>query len=123
MATSTKPVTVGELKTFIDAVEFASDTDEWVPSPRQWKRIREMIERLEERAPAAAPAPVHQQQQPQMMVPMMVPSTMMPAPQHMPSAMAAVPPPGVPLAAGAPNVAVKTPDIDTSNGTYVSTFT
>ncbi len=118
-----KPVTVGELKTFIDAVEFAADTDDWIPSARQWKRIREMIERLEERA---APAPQVQQpqpHQPQMMVPMMVPSAMMSTMHPGAAPGQAVLPPGVPIAGANPALPVKTPDIDTSNGQYQSTFT
>lgn len=50
-----KPVTAQELKTFIEAVEFAADQEDWVPSERQWRRIRTMIDRLED---TPAPAPV-----------------------------------------------------------------
>lgn len=121
-----KPVTVNELKTFIDAVEFASDSESWVPSERQWKRIREMINSLEEAAappppppvtyaPSAPLAPPQQQFVPQGFQPPMNPS--------MPTW---TPPPNVPLAgpfaSGSANP-VKTPDIDTGHGKpYQSLF-
>lgn len=117
MATTPKKVTVPELKTFIEAVEFAADTDEWIPSKRQWLKIREMINALVD-TPQAAPAPQVMQLPPIPMGPMqMAPggmSGMAPGPVHIPQ--------GVPLAAGNPTQAVKTPDIDTSRGNYQSSF-
>lgn len=122
---SEKTVTVSELKTFIDAVEFAADVEgDWMPSVRQWTRIRSMIDRLEE-VPAAPqmmqlPQPQHYQQ-PQMMQlpqPTMAPGGMggmgMQPPQMMNS--------GAPLAMHEA-LKVRTPDIDTSNGKgYQSAF-
>jgi hypothetical protein len=120
---SDKHVSVAELKTFIDAVEFASDADNWIPSQRQWERIRSMIDRLED-APAPPPparyVPDNQQMmqlpQPSMMqVPQggMMPSMMQP-PQMLP--------PNAPFAAGNPAMPVRTPDIDTMGKPYQSAF-
>lgn len=121
---STKPVTINELKTFIDAVEFASDSDNWVPSDRQWKRIRDMINRLEEAAP---PAPM------QMPAAPFIPpqGSFGPPPVATQSAMQlpqgnwSPPPPqqlSGPFATGGPSP-VKTPDIDTTHGKgYQSSF-
>ena len=46
MSEITKTITIHDLRTFIEAVEFASDSDEWIPTARQWKRIREMIDQV-----------------------------------------------------------------------------
>lgn len=126
MSEEKKSVTVRELQTFIEAVEFAADTDNWVPSERQWKRIREMIDNLAYRPAAPQPAP-----QPAPVVQYSAPA--MPPPQHQaPVRMApgGMPPPpsGVsgrpaPFAnPAAPSMPVKTPDIDTSSGGYESGF-
>lgn len=134
--TTPKKVTATELKTFIDAVEFAADTEEtWVPSTRQWIRIRDMINNLEETAQVVTtvPVPVHQ--------PMIMP---IPQPHHgmanIPMGMEGPPMPAGPSAFGgaqqmpqqmnhraplAQNAAmpVRTPDIDTSGGNgYTSSF-
>lgn len=125
MADNTKPVTAIELKTFIDAVEFASDAEEWVPSKRQWTRIRDMINRLEETAPAQAHS---QQATPHyMQIPtadaqisygprgMGGPQGGMMQPQGLPQ--------GIPLAGATPQIPVKTPDIDNAFGKpYQSSF-
>lgn len=117
MATQ-KKVTISELKTFIDAVEFAADTEGWTPSKRQWLKIREMINALVE-APTPQAASL-----PQMMMPVqqgpvqMAPSGMAgltpPGPVHIPA--------GVPMAGANPAIPVKTPDIDTTRGNYQSSF-
>jgi len=134
---SDKKFTVAELKTFIDAVEFATeidDTVEWTPTPKQWKRIRAMIDNLEE---TVAPAVQHQ---PQMMQVPQFPHPM----QHIPMGMDA---PGIPAGPsplmqpqqsqpmlppqqiggvrapfGSEGMKAKTPDIDTSRGNYQSSF-
>lgn len=124
MVDKTKPVTAVELKTFIDAVEFAADAENWVPSPRQWTRIRDMIDRLEETA--TTPAAIAQAPQHYMQIPtadaqisygprgMGVPQGGMMQPQGLPQ--------GVPFAGSTPQIPVKTPDIDTLTQPYKSTF-
>lgn len=139
--TTPKKTTVAELKTFIDAVEFASDKDNWVPSERQWNRIRDMINNLDD-APPAPPQvshpPHHVMQLPQAPHPMAhIPMGMdtpgVPAgPSSLGGGMPAqLPPqqmmnPRAPLATGMNGTAampVRTPDIDTSNGQgYTSSF-
>ncbi len=46
---------VAKLKALLEAIDLLTDQDEWVPSSKQWTRIREMIETLEEVALAPAP--------------------------------------------------------------------
>lgn len=122
--TTEKKISVKELQTFIEAVEFAADTEEWIPSARQWKRIRSMIDNLETEAPAPArqqavqpAAPVYRDpDRPVMMAPPgMPPPTFAGRP-----AQTSLPPTfGNP---NAPGVPAKTPDIDTSTSGYNSTF-
>lgn len=125
-----KPVTIRELKTFIEAVEFAADSeDEWIPSKRQWIRIRSMIERLEETPATATTPPTQSSFQPPTAFapPVMIdygPSRMSPGGfggQQMPLSPSS-PPPGAPFAIGAPQLPVRTPDIDTSIQPYKSSF-
>lgn len=131
----TKKVTITELKTFIEAVEFASDSDAWVPSERQWNRIREMINGLEEGAPAPIQhhyAPMHlpQMQHPMADIPMGMDAPGMPAgPSPLASGTAMQQPspqmmnPRAPIAQSNGQIPVRTPDIDTSNGQgYTSSF-
>lgn len=128
--TTEKPISVQELKTFIDAVEFASDKEDWIPSERQWKRIRSMIDRLEATQPQsvrAESAPMH------MPMPMHMPPGAMPEPPIMaaPSAMTPMRMPqqmqptaptlSGPFATGGPTP-VRTPDLDTSSGQYRSAY-
>lgn len=121
MADNNKPITVVELKTFIDAVEFAADTDEWVPSVRQWTRIRSMIDRLQESAPVRIPeANQLYRPSPEAMTPMALP---MPGDPRLAS-VGLPPSSGLagPFAQGGPS-AVRAPDVDTSNGnTYKTPF-
>lgn len=135
-----KKVTVRDLQTFIDAVEFASDQEEWTPSPKQWKRIRDMINNLES-ASVAQPQPQVQYAQP--VQPHYQPPLQLaqPAPTFSgPSTLSGVTPSGAPFGGGMPTAApfggtpagaafgggaapVRTPDIDTSNGKpYQSSF-
>lgn len=127
MTTENKKISVKELQTFIEAVEFAADTEEWIPSARQWKRIRSMIDNLETEVPArqpvvnntaiTAPAPVHRA--PDRPV-MMAPPGMPPPTYTAPPAHTALPPTFA--NPNAPGVPAKTPDIDTSAGGYNSSF-
>lgn len=119
MATTEKAVSAAELKTFIEAVEFAADSDEWIPSKRQWERIRKMIDRLDVAPPGppnyGPPTLMALPQAPTEFGPRMAPGGMMPPqPQGIP--------PGVPLASGSHLQPVRAPDIDTSNGHYKSAF-
>lgn len=126
MTTETKKISVKELQTFIEAVEFAADADNWIPSERQWKRIRSMIENLEQSAPVAAPAPAPvQYAQPQQPVyrepqPVRMAPPGMPPPTFNPGQSAHL---AAPFAnPAAPQVPAKTPDIDTSTSGYTSSF-
>lgn len=125
MATE-KPVTITELKTFIEAVEFAADVESWIPSERQWKRIRSMIDRLIDVVPQAVQSQPHQppvQKAPPQ--PFDSNNTRM-APGGLGSGTTpSMPPPsipvGVPLATGSAQIPIRAPDIDTSHGKPYST--
>lgn len=137
-----KTYTITELKTFIEAVEFAADTDNWVPSERQWTRIRTMINNLVEPAKAAPVAPTRQyiaQQydEPVMVMPQVTsPLDVIPMGEQAPARpagpsafnqpqiaqqMPQMRGPSGPFAHGGQQ-AVRTPDIDTTNGNYRSAF-
>lgn len=122
-----KPVTVTELKTFIDAVEFAADTDEWIPSERQWKRIRSMIDRLVDQPAAAAPAPAPERYVEPAPITYAQGGLTGGPPQafaQMPQTMPRMPPAQLagPFAQGGA-APVRTPDLDTSHGRpYESSF-
>jgi hypothetical protein len=133
MAERNKIITVRDLQTFIEAVEFASDLEEWVPSAKQWKRIREMINNLEDPVPAQI-TPQDRPFEP----PVYVQPPTMAAPVYAtpPGLATSFGPPG---SNGIPNgyptgipqsgpfsqgpVPIKTPDVDTSGGKgYQSSF-
>lgn len=128
MTNEKKKVTVRELQTFIEAVEFAADTDNWVPSERQWKRIRDMIDNLADLPMPQASAP-RESAPVQYAPPTLSHSVMQPPP---PSRMAqgGMPPPPTSVSGQpapfanpvAPSIPAKTPDIDTSTGGYQSGF-
>ncbi len=50
--------TVQKLKSLIEAIDLMSEDEAWTPTSRQWTRIKEMIETLEEAPAVQAPAPV-----------------------------------------------------------------
>lgn len=58
MLDDAQTITVKELKTVIETLEWAAETDEWVPSHRQWKRIRELISKLDDTVAVAPPVMV-----------------------------------------------------------------
>lgn len=118
-----KSVSAKELKTFIEAVEFAADSDNWIPSERQWKRIRSMIDRLEEHQPPSLSNPTeapmtYAQPMPKAPEPVMLaPGGLM----QMPTGPVQRGPLNGPFAIEASHP-VRTPDVDTSNGQYTSSF-
>lgn len=119
-----KKITVKEFRMWLEGVEEMQE-DGWTPSPAQWTRIREKIDTINDdvqqtftqpafRAPAAMPGPT------------MNPG--MPAVPAGPSMLGGVPP-ALPAAPQAPQHGlfgnsgkVKTPDIDTQNKPYESSF-
>mgnify|MGYP006055157819 CR=1 FL=1 len=143
MSDAEKPITVLELKTFIDAVEFAADTDEWVPSARQWHKIRGMINRLQDTPTQQIPVQQqwtqHQTAAPNILtssnspndgravanneLPIDGPSQLLSnVAQALEKTHATRVNPNVPMATGAPGNPVKTPNVDTSGGSYKSSF-
>jgi hypothetical protein len=125
MSTEEKKITIRELQTFIEAVEFAADSENWIPSERQWKRIRAMIDSLVD-TPAAKAATVAQPvaAAPAVYAPVIPPQPDRPVQYAQPGGLTMpvhhTAPPA--FAGMQPGVPVRTPDIDTSNGSYQSSF-
>lgn len=126
-----KNITVKEFKMWLEGVEEMQEAG-WTPNNTQWQRIRQKINEIAESASAASTAAPVQPVQP-MVQPnpgpvtfapssFAPPTAMQPAPMHPGYAQPNMPPPGAPFANGSPNIAVKTPAIDTSDGTYTSSF-
>lgn len=128
MTTENKPVTIKDLQTFIEAVEFAADTENWVPSERQWGRIRSMIDNLvsdqgrpqlpdKDRLTPQQPAIYRDPNQPMVMSPSGMAAHV--AVPRMPPQPVQLPPI---FSAPGSQAPAKTPDIDTSGGEYKSGF-
>lgn len=57
---------ISKLKSLIEAIDLMSEEEEWVPTAKQWKRIREIIEALDDEPqpqPQAQPAPRYETHQ------------------------------------------------------------
>lgn len=50
----TQITTVAKLKALLEAIDLITEEEGWTPTSKQWKRIREMIETLEEPLSATA---------------------------------------------------------------------
>ena len=138
------PISTKEFKMWLQGVE-EMQTEEWVPDARQWKLIRAKIELIENTP--AVPAVYRDNPRAtgglppgaELVFPPM--NTAAPAPRgagavplpsglHVAAGAPAAPrnvttPSGVPVSmesTGRPNVPVKTPDVDTSDGNYNSQF-
>lgn len=129
---SEKMVSVHELKTFIDACEFIADTEQmWVPSARQWAKIREMIRNLNDGRSVDMVGLTYPSAQPTMVAPIAPPQVPTFAPPPVPAGPSVLPPvpdnlPSAPPPHSASLFAVggtaRTPHIDTSDGNYQSAF-
>lgn len=124
---SDKKITIAEFRCWLEGVEEMQD-EAWVPSPTQWKRIRDKLNTIDD-TPPPAPAPVAVQHT----LPTVWRSPEVEAPiQIAPSAMVGLPVPRAPAQhtpltgpfanPDVPQMPVRTPTIDTSNGNYQSTF-
>jgi hypothetical protein len=128
---ATKPVSIEKLQAFIEAVEFAADLenpDEWVPTARQWRKIRSMIDALEDQPAQQISQPVHYQPMSYGLTAGGQPGPVGPIQLAGPSAFDNLPPAPM-MGGGAPvplaraeGMQVRTPDVDTSNGHYDSSF-
>lgn len=129
MAEDTK-ITVKEFRMWLQGVEEMQDPA-WVPNPTQWVRIREKINTISEDPEPVAPVPQYQQPSVSYPVPPTgvhlgndVPGIPMyqPSFQQRPWAPPAPPAGGMFATPEAPNTPVRTPNIDTTDGTYQSSF-
>jgi hypothetical protein len=50
--------TIAKLKALLEAIDLMSEDDDWTPTARQWKRIRDIIDALDEE-PEPAPIVSH----------------------------------------------------------------
>lgn len=123
-------ITIKEFRMWLQGVEEMQDAA-WVPNPTQWRRIREKIDTIVDDEPVQQPAP--QQVNYGYPVPPTGISLGNDIPvQAGPSGLAATPrlppmptspPPGGLFATPeTPTIPVRTPNIDTTNGNYQSSF-
>lgn len=118
-----KKITVKEFKMWLAGVEEMQPED-WTPDGRQWQRIRDKIDTIEEAASGyqLPPVPGRQQQLP--------PGPMMQAPNFAPQYPAgSIPrapvqqaPLAGPFGSDSGQIPVKTPNIDTQGKPYESSF-
>lgn len=127
MSNKDETLTIAQFKAWLEGVE-EMQPDDWTPSETQWKRIRAKIAKLCE---DMEKQPLHGHH-----VPNVGGSVVTQYPLHNPRASDHIHPstlvdatvalsptvPHKPLGVQTSGVTVKTPDIDTSNGTYVSNF-
>lgn len=135
-------LTIKEFKMWLRGVEEMQD-DSWCPSPTQWKKIRAKIDEITEQSNSfQQPTPIGEPLYPTTQryvgeyngMPPAVPSNFgTPVPGLASSPMGSfqpsqIPPPSRPAAPASfptsdnPSVPVHTPNIDTTNGTYESSF-
>jgi hypothetical protein len=116
MAAKKRKIDVTEFRAWLEGVE-EMQGPEWVPNLEQWQRIREKIDSIREDAPVPkqqrAEQPAPQQQRPVQYA--------QPAPQY--STLGAEPQRSQPIPRQTqPGGMIKTPDLDTGDGTYESGF-
>lgn len=122
-----KNISVKEFKMWLEGVEEMQE-EGWVPNSTQWARIRDKIRCIAEEPQGFTAPQFGPRQAPQQVgqPPAPPPMPVMQQPQFAPAGMTglAAPEPGGrgPLAGGPTTIPVKTPDIDTSNGGYRSSF-
>lgn len=120
-------INVKEFKMWLQGVE-EMQQDGWIPDARQWAKIREKIDQIDDTAPSSyTPAPpnnwVASPQQPQYRaIPDVDAVELPPTFQIPPSTGYGAPPPGALPLATRDGASVQTPNIDTSSGQYRSTF-
>lgn len=127
-------ITIKEFRMWLQGVEEMQDAA-WVPNPTQWRRIREKIDTIVDAEPVA-PA-VHQPTPQPVSYGYPVPPTGIPlgndipvqagpsglaATPRLPPMPASPPPGGLFATPEAPTMPVRTPNIDTTNGNYQSSF-
>lgn len=114
-------LTIKEFKMWLSGVEEMQE-DGWVPTAAQWAKIREKIDNIAE----GAPAPQINQSSFEYPTPSAGVAPAVPSgPSSMPAGpipRAPAPPPSGPLFGTGGNSAVKTPNIDTSQNGYESSF-
>ena len=108
---TTQPITLNDFRSWLQGVEDMQE-EGWIPNATQWVKIRQKIDLIEEQPQLMTPGPMYRAASP-------VPSGLTGeyTPQTPRVSTTFVPPP-VPAHLDA----VKTPDIDTSRGTYQTTF-
>lgn len=121
-----KNISVKEFKMWLEGVEEMQE-EGWTPNSTQWVRIRDKIRIIEETTGGFVQPQFGPRQQPVGQPPAPAPMPVMQAPhQFAPAGMTSLTPPEPagrsPLTGGPTTIPIKTPDIDTSNGGYRSSF-
>lgn len=131
MADSTQKITIKEFRMWLQGVEEMQDSA-WTPNPTQWQRIREKIDTINDevepsRSIERDPSPYLGNELPGVAAPQ---TTLQPWPNvdHQipylptPPAIPQSPPHGLFGTPELPQIPARTPNIDTANGNYQSSF-
>lgn len=126
MADDTQKITIKEFRMWLQGVEEMQDAA-WVPNPTQWARIREKINSIGEETHQPVQQPLQQ-----VAPPVSPPGNDYPVRMATPGLLSVVPSsPSMPVSGPShglfatpetPQMPIRTPNIDTTNGTYQSTF-
>ena len=126
MADDTQKITIKEFRMWLQGVEEMQDAA-WVPNPTQWARIREKINSIGEETHQLVQQPLQQ-----VAPPVSPPGNDYPVRMATPGLLSVVPSsPSMPVSGPShglfatpetPQMPIRTPNIDTTNGTYQSTF-
>ena len=129
MTDNTQKITIKEFRMWLQGVEEMQDTA-WVPNPTQWQRIREKINSIGEEV--AVQASVQLMPPQQIAPPVSTPGNDYPVRMATPGLLSVVPSsPSMPVSGPShglfatpetPQMPIRTPNIDTTNGQYQSTF-
>lgn len=123
MAKNNKKITLAEFRAWLEGVEELQPRG-WTPDSTQWKRIRDKINSIEESSArgltSGAVAPQQRFQAPVQGAPSMLPPPAPPVQGGVPNLPVAPQGKlGIPVG---PDGKIKTPDIDTSDGKFKSSF-
>lgn len=128
MADDTQKITIKEFRMWLQGVEEMQDAA-WVPNPTQWARIREKINSIGEEVQQVQ---VAQQPLQHIAPPVSPPGNDYPVRMATPGLLSVVPSsPSMPVSGPShglfatpetPQMPIRTPNIDTTNGQYQSTF-
>jgi len=114
---ATKKQTLGEFRAWLSGVE-EMQSEDWSPDLTEWRRIRQRIDEIVESRP---PRNTEDDGPPIRYPSFVPPSNLMPEQPIMPQPIPPTPPPFM-NTSGVEGARIKTPNVDTSAGTYASSL-